>query len=145
MSRNVTIRLECQAMCFDNCVVHYALGMDMTAPKKFAWRSQWQWHWFYLVMPWVIEWCRMISTFQWDNASTCNHGSYLVGHGYGTRYYQAYCSYISYHAITYSWVISILAIFQGTLWIWYLDLIVFHYLYGHTTFFIFTWHFCSNG
>ena len=30
-------------------------GMDMTVPKEFTWRSQWQWHWWYLVMPWVTE------------------------------------------------------------------------------------------
>ena len=42
MSRNVIIRLECQAMCFDKCVKHCALDMDMIVPKEFAWRSQWQ-------------------------------------------------------------------------------------------------------
>ena len=70
---------------------------------------------------------RMIQDrFLWrDSASTCSHGSYLVSHGYGTRHYQACWSYISYCAITYSGVISILATFQGTLWIWYLHLIVF--------------------
>ena len=55
MSRNVIIRLECQAMCFDKCVKHCALDMDMIVPKEFAWRSQWQWHWCYLEMPWVPE------------------------------------------------------------------------------------------
>ena len=55
MSRNVTIHLECQAMCFDNYVIHWALGMNIKVPKEFAWRSQWQCRWRYLVMPWVTE------------------------------------------------------------------------------------------
>ena len=42
MSRNVAMSLDYQAMCFDNCVIHCALSMDIMVPKEFAWMSLWQ-------------------------------------------------------------------------------------------------------
>ena len=41
MRRNVEEILENQAMCLDNCVIHYA-SMDITVPEVFAWKSLWQ-------------------------------------------------------------------------------------------------------
>ena len=39
MSENVAMSLDYQAMCFENCVIHYALSMDITVSKEFEWKS----------------------------------------------------------------------------------------------------------
>ena len=41
MSGNVAMSLDYQDMCFENCVIHCALSIDMTVPKEFAWKSLW--------------------------------------------------------------------------------------------------------
>ena len=38
LTRNVEEILECQAMCLDNCVIHYA-SIDITVPEEFTWKS----------------------------------------------------------------------------------------------------------
>ena len=40
VSGNVAIYLEYRVMFLENCVIHYALNIDMRVVKEFAWKSR---------------------------------------------------------------------------------------------------------